>query len=420
MSVAEFVYRDTAGNVKTGELSLRDYELADRNNMRTSTLLNRKYSDADERFGSAFSQGARSLGIFPKGDPKFGIPATTIREAMTGECMEKMGAVEMAATGNTIVTPSGPKGGSTPASRVFMPEIVLDMMNEKLIEDHSVEAMAFNKMIASDQTIQSEIYTRLLVDVTVPREHDSRPIAQNSLPRNQVSISTGQTSYALRANSIGLQISEQAQGHASIDLVSIILAQQVEGERYRNLWRDMGQVVSGNVDVGEGALTPIDFKATLDTAAGVGEVTQLGWLKSLYDPTRKVNMNALMCTLDVYMDIVNRTGRPLMFDPTTSGVNHGNMGTYGLDVEPNLLNWAVGVPNVLLVPEGLWPVKTYVLLDTRYALMRVRNASASYAAVEKMVLQRTDVMRFDYSEHIHRLFPSDQDVIKVIDYSNDT
>jgi hypothetical protein len=94
------------------------------------------------------------------------------------------------------------------------------------------------------------------------------------------------------------------------------------------------------------------------------------------------------------------------------------MGTYGLNVEPNLLNWAVGVPNVLLVPDGLWAANYYVLLDSRYALMRVRNASASFSAIEKMVLQRTDVMRFDYSEHVHRLFPDSEGVIKVVDFSN--
>jgi hypothetical protein len=273
-------------------------------------------------------------------------------------------------------------------------------------------------MIASDQTIQSEIYTRPMIDVTAPREHDSRPIGQNALPRNLVSVTSSQRSYALHANSVGLQISEQAQGHATIDLVGIILAQQAEGERYRNLWRDLAQIVSGNPDAGDSALTPVGFKATYDSTAAATTVTQTGWLKSLYDPTRKVNFDSLICTLDSYLAIMNRTGRPLMFDPTTSGTNTGNMGTYGLDVQPNLLNWAVGVPNVLLVPEGLWAANYYVLLDSRYALMRVRNASASYSAIEQMVLQRTSQMRFDYSEHVHRLFPDSEGVIKVVDFTN--
>lgn len=418
MSEAVFKYRDSTGNVKEGKLELRHYELADRHNMRTSMLLNRVYSDADsDRFGTAFQQGMKYLGIFPKGEPKYGIPATTIRDAMTGECMERAGAVELA--GNTIVAPGGPVGSSTPASRVFLPEVVLDIMNSKLTEDYNPEVAMFNRMIASEQTINSPVYTRPMIDVTAPREHDSRPIAQNALPRNMVSISTSQVSHALATNSIGLQISEQAQGAASIDLVGIILAQQAEGERFRNLWRDIGQVVSGNVDAGESALTPVGFKATYDSTAGAGVVTQKGWLKSLYDPTRKVNYDGLICTLDSFLAIQGRTGRPVMFDSTANtSANVGNMGTYGLNVEPNLLNWSVGVPNVMLVPDGLWAANYYVLIDSRYALMRVRNASASYSATERMVLQRSDVMRFDYSEHVHRLMPDDQAVIKVVDFSN--
>jgi hypothetical protein len=386
--------------------------------MRTSVLLNNVYKDADERFGTAFEQGQKYLGIFPKGEPKFGIPATTVREAVTGECMEKAGAIELA--GNTIVSPGGPVGGSTPASRVFLPEVILDIMNSKLIEDYNPEVAAFNAMIASDQTINSEVYTRPMIDVTDPRAHDSRPIAQNALPRNMVSITTSQVSRALHTESVGIQISDQAQASTTIDLVGIILAQQAEGERFRNLWTDLAQVVSGNVDAGESALTPVDFKGTYDSAAGAGVITQKGWLKSLYDASRKVNYDGLICTLDVYLDIQNRTGRPVMFDATanTSG-NVGSMGTYGLDVQPTLLNWSVGIPRVLIVPDGLWAAKHYVLIDSRYALARVRNASASYSAVEQMVLSRSSVMRFDWSEMVHRLMPADQGAIRVIDYTND-
>ena len=418
MSAAEFLYRDSSGNNKTGELSLYDYELANRHNMRTSTLLNKKYHDADPKFGTVLEQGARSLGIFPKGEPSLGIPATTVRDCMTGECMERLGAVELS-NGNTIVTPAGPKGNSTPASRVFMPEIILSIMSEKLIEDYSPEAAAFNAMFAVDEVVNSEIYTQPLIDVTAPREQDSRPIAQNALPRNLVSIPTSQTSKALSTNSVGLQISDQAQGHATIDLVGIILAQQAEGERLRNMWRDMGMVVSGNPDVGESALTPIDFKATYDSSAAANTITQTGWLASLYDPSRRTSMNAIMCTLPVYQDIIARVGRPLLFDPTTGGGNVGDAGSYGIDAAPTVLNFNVMAPQILLVPEGLWAAKSYVLLDTRYALKRVRNASAQYSAIEQMVLQRSSVLRFDYSEHIHRLMNETQDTIRIVDYTND-
>jgi hypothetical protein len=407
---------------------LYDYELADRSSMATSALVNKKYQDANPAFGTAFQQGMASLGIFPKGKPELGIQATTLRDIVTGDCMTQQTAIQLATSsdhgGNTIASPSTPVGGSTPASRVFLPEVIMDLVNEKLTADHNPEAQAFNNMIAMDQTIQSEIYTRPRIDVTAPQSQGSRPIAQNALPRNMVSISTSQISYALPVVSVGLQISDQAMASATIDLVSIIMAQQAEGERYRNLWSDMSAVWAGNPDTGDAALTVVNF-SDYDSGAASGEVTQTGWLSMLYDPERKLNFDSIVTTMPVFQAILNRTGRPLMFDPRTQNIagtafvnNTGNAGNYGLDAPPNVLNWAVGIPNVLIVPTGVIPASQMALIDSRYALMRVRNASASYSAVEQMVLQRTNQFRWDVGEHVHRMFPDSEGVIKVVDISN--
>lgn len=429
MSVAEFYYRSVDGDYKKGTLSLSDYELAERHSMRTSSLVNKKYQDADSRFGTAFKQGMASLGIFPKALPDLGINATPLRDIATGECMQQRDAIQLsttggsATTGNTITAPSVPVGQSTPASRVFLPEVIMELVNEKLTEDFNPEIALFNRMIAMDTSIGSEIYTRPRIDVTAPREHATRSIAQNALPRNMVSITTSQVSYAIPTVSVGLQISDQAMANATIDLVSTIMAQQTEAERFRNLWIDIGQVFSGNPDAGESALTPVNF-SSFDAQAGNGEVTQTGWLNSLYDPTRRVNYDGIITTLPVFMAILNRTGRPLMFDPRTytpsdaAVQNTGNAGTYGLDAPPNLLNWSVGIPNVMLVPQGTIPADQYAMVDTRYALMRVRNASASYSAIEQMVLQRTNNFRWDYGEHVHRMFPDSEGVVKIVDISN--
>lgn len=64
MSVANFKYRDSSGNIKEGTLSLEDYRIAADHNMRTSAVVNSRHSDADPQFGSAFEQGAKYLGIF--------------------------------------------------------------------------------------------------------------------------------------------------------------------------------------------------------------------------------------------------------------------------------------------------------------------------------------------------------------------
>lgn len=301
----------------------------------------------------------------------------------------------------------------------------MNLVNEKLTEDFNPEVAMFNQFIAMDQTIQSEVYTRPRIDVTAPRQQDSRPIAQNALPRNMVSISTSQVSYTLPTVSVGLQISDQAMAAATIDLVSIIMAQQSEAERFRNLWEDVGQVVTGNPDAGESALSVSNFSA-FDSSAAAGEVTQTGWLNLLYDQERKVNYDGIIAPLSVVQAIINRTGRPLMFDPRTftpsdagtAITNTGNAGNYGFDAPPSIMNWMASMPRIMIVPDGVIPASHFAMVDTRYALMRVRNASASYSAVEQMVLQRTNQFRWDYGEHVHRMFPSDQNMIKVIDISN--
>ena len=429
MSTATFMYRSIDGTAKEGSFDLRDYELAERHSMRPSALVNKKYPDADPRFGTAFQQGCTSLGIFPKAIPEKGIAATTLRDIATGECMQQLSAIQLATSsdhaGNTISAPSTPVGSSTPASRVFLPEVVMNLVNEKLVEDFNPEVALFNSILAMDTTIQSEIYTRPRVDVTAPRAEGSRPIAQNALPRQLVSISTSQVSYALPTVSIGLQISDQAMASATIDLVSLIVAQQAEGERFRNLWTDVGNIISGNTDAGESALTPVNF-TTYDSNASSGEVTQTGWLNMLYDNTRKVSFDTIIAPLTVVQAIISRTGRPVMFDPrgydpansNAEVPSTGNAGNYGLDAPPQLMNWMVGAPRMMIVPDGTIPASHMIALDSRYALMRVRNASASYSAVQQMVLQRTNEFRWDYGEHVHRMFPDSEGVIKVVDISN--
>jgi hypothetical protein len=116
-----------------------------------------------------------------------------------------------------------------------------------------------------------------------------------------------------------------------------------------------------------------------------------------------------------YLAIERRTGRPLMFDPNTTG-NVGNAGNYGLNPgNPQLVNFTTANPRYLVVPDGVVPANQIVLLDTRYALARVTNVAANYAATEQQILSRSTYWRWDMSEFVYRFR---EDAIKVIDYSN--
>ena len=138
-------------------------------------------------------------------------------------------------------------------------------------------------------------------------------------------------------------------------------------------------------------------------------------MRILWQPNRIHRFDAVLCTLDDYMAIQNREGRPLLFDPNTAG-NVGNAGTYGLDVTvTSPANFAqLGVPLVFIVPDGLWAANQMLFLDTRYALRRVTNALASYTASEQLVLQRSSFLRFDIGQIIHRLY---SDAFLLVDYS---
>jgi hypothetical protein len=383
MATAQFSYIGPEGRAKTGEFKLEHYALAERHNIHASQLINEVYSDADPRYGSAFEQGYRSLGIFPKGDKKYGITPTTIRDILTGECMQKASAVQMASSpsgGGTIVSPMSPIGTSTPASRVFFPEVIMAMIEETLSSDYSPEMAIFNSMLASDEGIASEVFTQPLINTTAPEGIRSMPMSQNALPRNMVSITASQTSKAITTNSVGLQISDQATQHATIDLVAIILASQMEGEAKAKLWEDLAAIVAGNTDAGQAALTPV-AGTTYDSAMTGGVVTQKGWMKLLHDPSRKISIDSIMCTIDDLIAIQGRTGRPVIFDPRTSVPNVGNLGNAIYNVEPMILNYGVAEPKIMVVPDGLWSANGLLCFDSRYALRRVTNTSAAYSAI---------------------------------------
>jgi hypothetical protein len=411
---AEFKYRDSTGNIKTGYMTLEDYRLAADHNMRAAAVVNARHSDADPNFGSAFEQGMKYLGIFPKGDRKYGILPTTVKHILDGTCTQQMSGFQLAG-GNSIVSPKAPIGSSTPASRLFFPEVVLGFVEETLQADYGVEESAFNQMFAMDTAITSEVWTQPMINTTGPQAQDMRPIGQNQMPANMISVTASQSSKALGAISIGLQISEQALRDATIPLVGIIVREQAMGQRMRHLWRDLNAVITGNADAGESAITPTDF-TDYDANAGAGEITHLGYTKMLWDPTRIYSWNMMFGPMDSYLAIERRTGRPLAYDPATSGVNVGNAGTYGLNPgNPTLINFATSQPRYLVVPDGVVPANQFVLLDTRYALARVTNVAANYAATEQQLLSRSTAWRWDLSEFVYRFRA---DAIKVIDFSN--
>ena len=124
---AKFFYQ-TESEKKEGVFSLQDYQEAANWNLTPSQYLNAKYSDADQdRFGTAFDQGMQSLGIRTKADPSKGIRVSTVGEILSGRTLP---TGLQAANGSTLVSPG--TQGTTPATRIFFPEVVMTLMNSAL------------------------------------------------------------------------------------------------------------------------------------------------------------------------------------------------------------------------------------------------------------------------------------------------
>ena len=406
MTKAVFGYMAEGGVRKEGVITLEDYRTAADLGVSVTQLINQKYPDADRaNYGTAFEQGMQSVGVYTRSCPEQGIKVSNVKDILDGSVMARR--AQMAGEGLTgsggIVAPSSQ--GTTPASRIFFPEVVLQIMNEVLQDDYSIEQKAWANMVGSRESIPTEMFTQPLINIEAPKAEDSAPIAQNSLPRNLVSITTSQTSKSIRVNSVGLQISDQAISHVSIDLIGTIFAQQARGESIRNLWRDIAAIKTGNLDAGESALTTNAF-TTFDAGAAAGTVTQLGWLTYLFQPGREMSIDSIICDLPTYLQIQNRVGRPVIFDPNTGGSNTGNAGTYGLNVDANVLNVSIGVPNVLIVPTTVLGANIIMGFDSRFGVREVTNISAAYSATEKMVLQRSNFFRMDWGKLAYRLFDS--------------
>jgi hypothetical protein len=406
---AEFKYRNSSGTESTGYMELGDYRLASKSNLTAAGVVNARHADADPRFGSAFVQGCHFLGIFVKGDPALGILPTTVGEALSGDCVQKFAGAQLA--GGVIVSPKSPIGGSTPASRIFFPEVITQIISEVIQADYTTEESAWNQMVAVHTSLSSEVWTQPIINTTAPRAQDSRPIGANQMPARMISITASQTSQALGTISIGLEIADQALRDTTIDLIGIIVREQMQGERLRHLWRDINRVVVGNPDARDHtlanssqALTPVVFKTAYDSTVADNAISDAGWLAALWDPERRFNFNWMLGDLDAYIAVQNRSGRPLAFDPSTSGINRGDSGNYGLSAgTPELINFNTMKPRWMLTPAGVIPAKHILMFDSRYFLGSVTNVSAAYSATEANILTRSNAWRWDSSEFIYRL-----------------
>lgn len=357
---------------KEANLSVRDYA-------------NQAYNTDASKFGDAFSQLCASEGIVLQGSRPYGIKAPSLDAVLNGRPTIEANAI--------VRTP-------TSQARVLLMPAIGALVEDKLLADLDMNANAYDSMVAMDTVIADEWYLWPEANFAGPEAGRSQITSQLAKPVNMLTLTTSEKSLRVPTYSLGIEWSEQATKYLNLDFISLSIARQMAVERNERANKDLLAMLSGDADVGQGALSGIANKVKtasgLDAAATAG-ITQLAWMLWLYNNGKKRRITHVVTDITGALAIQNRSGRPVITgDNGTStriNTNESVMNpTWGDDVQ------------VFITDDASWPAKTIMGIDARFAIQRVTSTNASYQAQEDFVLRRASAMRFDYGSVSRRLY----------------
>ena len=397
MSDKQLVYIDQAGNQQVVDFGLHTYrDAADAGQSVPEYLASRFPTNADKH-GTVFEQLLEQAGVFVKGDKASGINSSSLNSVIGRQA------------GTGAITING-----TPASRILFPAAVLASVENRLqqgVDGVGASADAFDKMVAVDDSINSDRFERPVLDFGDVEKSRSAPVSQLSLPPSILNLKVSEVARTVPTWAIGVEISEQALRAWNLDLLSLVVARQAAVERNERAENCVLTLLNGDPDASQGSLSSIPNKVvtavSLDASATTGLTQQawVGWLSR--NPTKRV-ITTIITDLQGAMTIEKRAGRPQSSD-NVNGV------TQRLDTKFRVLNaqWPTEV-EVYITNNPAWPAKTIVGFDKRFGIHRVRSLTAAYQGVEEFVLKRSTAMRIDSGELVYRLF---DDAFEVLTYS---
>lgn len=382
--MASFI--DAQGQVQQLNLDVTMYKLAADNNMSFQQYINTRFPTNVEKYGTTFQQLMASEGIFVKPNRELGIRPSTMAEIMEGRPRVEAGINVKDAV---------------PASRILFPAVFMQAIEDKLVANLSMTANAFDSLVAYDETITGERYEQPKINYSRPEAGRSQGSSQLAPPPSMMTITTSDTAYKIPSFALGLEISDQALKATTLDFVAMSLARQAAVERNERSINYMLALFNGDVDNGDGSLSSkglVDNSSTFDAASTGGVLTHKAWMKYLMKNGTKRTITHLVTDFDTAYKIETRTGKPEVMKDDSK--------TSRIDTQFSIMNptWAKN-PELFIMPEGTaWAANTIMGLDKNWAIRRVRNLSADYQGIEAYVLRRSQAMRFDFGEHVNRMY----------------
>lgn len=394
--MAKFLHKDAG--LQEVPLNATMYREAAEANMSLPQFINHKYPTGSanaERYGSTWNQLLASEGIVLRDDRKAGLRASTMAEIANGT-----GSLEA-----SVTTKEG-----VPASRILYPAVIFEAIEDRLQPDMTTTPAQFERMIAVDNAIAGDRYEQPVLNMSVPQAARSQTISQLAMPAAMMLLTTSDRQYKIPTFGLGLEVSDQAARAFPMDFIGMSVARQIMAQRLERAQGYILNLLQGDVDNGESSLATLGYSvnaSTLDATATAGTLTQKAWVRWLTRNGTKRSIDWVVTDLAGAMAIENRTGRPTI---QSDNPNSKRIDTLFQVANPT---WKTDV-NLFLTDDANWPAGTIMGLDSRYAVRRVRNVLADYQAVESYVMRRSTSMRFDFGEHVTRLFPEAFDTLVLV------
>lgn len=288
-------------------------------------------------------------------------------------------------------------------ARLLYPQLILETLTANALRDDGSDILQiWERNIALTRNINGNKVDQPIINTEAPENSRSGRIAQLAEPETMVSITTGEQSFRIPTNSIGLLIANDAMAATTIDLVRIVMEAQARGDKIRRVMEMFKSMVQGNIDMGIAAL-PVTKIGTFDAAITAnGQITKRAYLKWLHSVQKTANVSSVFTDIDTALTLDDA------FLPKVTGTDSAKIsGSWGG------VNLGITQPNITPLDLDVFGAGLLVGLDPRYAIQRFVNISASYDAIEEYVMRKATGFRVDYGESATRLYDEAWSVVSL-------
>lgn len=363
--------------LKTKKVTVEAYKHAAEKGMNLRQFARHLAPDWDASMGDPLDQMYANSGLFD--GKKFGMPAMSLKDLAN----ETLAADFRRNDGND----------TSLAARLLFPQLILETMNEAALRDDGTDILStWEKMIGVSRSINGTRADQPTINTTAPEGSSSGRIAQLAEPETMVSITVGEKSYRIPTNSIGLMISNEAMEATTIDLVRVVMEAQARGDKVRRVNAMIKDMVFGNPDLGITALPAKQAKDFDSSIVAAGKITKRAYIKWLHSKQKVCNIDHVLTNIDTALDV----DEGLL--PAVTGADSSKIASPFSGMNLNLT-----IPDMVPFETDVFGAGRLVGLDSRYAIQRFVNVSASYDAIEEYVMRKATGFRVDYGEMATRL-----------------